>query len=160
MIKPNITKEDIDNIYRIVQPMLGQIAWSVRLGVGSFVTMEFGNIISITPKNKRGEWLLWIYYCGWYLEKPNGIFIGSGDSRDVLKKEVKVLEGQKLADIEISTVAFDTNFIFDNHNVLHTFPISFCDDCESWKLYTPERKVLLIDPRGKWSFDLANKPRR
>lgn len=34
------TKCDIDAINQIIKPLLGHTAWNVRLGVGSFITME------------------------------------------------------------------------------------------------------------------------
>lgn len=157
MTKPIIKKEDIEQITEIFKPLLGREAWSVKLGIGSFLTMEFGNPISISANDKRGEWYLWIYCAGWYLENPNGVFIGSEDSRDILGKEVRVLEGHKLENILISTVAFETKFFFDNGIVLHTFPLSFFDDCESWKLFTPEKRVLIVYPKGEWSYALADK---
>ncbi len=157
MTKPNITKEDINQITKIFKPLLGQTAWNVKLGIGSFLTMEFGKSISISVNDKRGEWYLWIYCSGWYIENPNNIFIGSEDSRNILRKEVQALEGHKIEDILISTVAFETKFVFDDGIVLHTFPLSFRDDCDSWKLFTPEKKVLVINPNGKWSYRLANK---
>jgi hypothetical protein len=157
MTKAIIKQEDINQITEIFKPLLGEVAWNVKLGIGSFLTMEFGNSISISSSDKRGEWYLWIYCGGWYLENPNGVFIGSEDSRDNIGKEIQVLEGHKLINILISTVAFETRFVFDDGIVLHTFPLSFFDDCESWKLFTPVKKVLLINPNGEWSYELADK---
>jgi len=152
---PIVKKEDLDQITEIIKPLPGQAAWNVKLGIGSFLTMEFGKSISISAEDKRGEWYLWIYCAGWYLENPNGVFIGSEDSRDIIRKEIQVLEGRKLEDILISAVAFETKFVFNDGIILHTFPLSFFDDCESWKLFTPEKKVLLINPNGEWSYVLA-----
>lgn len=157
MTKAIIKQEDIEQITEIFKPLLGEVGWNVKLGIGSFLTMEFGNPISISPSHQRGEWHLWIYCAGWYLENPNGVFIGSEDSRDIIRKEIQVLEGQKISNIQISTVAFETKFVFDDGIVLHTFPLSFFDDCESWQLFTPEKKVLIINPNGEWTYELANK---
>jgi hypothetical protein len=157
MTKATIKQEDIDQVTEIFKPLLGEIAWNVKLGIGSFLTMEFGNLISISPGDKRGEWYLWIYCAGWYLENPNGVFIGSEDTRDIIEKEIQVLEGHKLRNILISTMAFETRFVFDDGIVLHTFSLSFFDVCESWKLFTPEKKVLAINPNGQWSYEPADK---
>jgi len=151
-----IHEKDIDQIREIIRPLLGSSAWNVKIGIGTFITMEFGNQISISPRDKRGEWYLWIYYAGWFLENPKGISIGSEDKRDILKKEVKVLEGCRLVDILIYNSAFETKFVFDDGIILHTFPLHIVDDWESWELFTPDKKVLILYPSGKWDYKPAN----
>lgn len=144
---------DITKINQIIQPLLGNNAWGVKLGIGSFITMEFGAPIIKRSKRIHGEWHLWIYCCGWYLENQNHIFIGSEDPREILKSEVTVLEGHCLENIIISPPAFETNFMFSNGKVLHTFPLTFIDPCEYWKLFTPMGKILTLGPAKHWSFE-------
>jgi hypothetical protein len=147
---------EILKINKIIQPLMGNEAWGVKLGVGSFITMEFGAPVTKSAKYVHGEWHLWIYCCGWYLENPNHIFIGSEDPRDILKSEVTVLEGLRLENILISPIAFETNFLFSNGKVLHTFPLNFIDPCEYWKLFTPNGKVLILGPAKHWSYEDAS----
>lgn len=154
-----ISKGDIDRIHKIINPLLGHTAWNVRLGIGSFITMEFGSQVINSLGKDRGEWYLWIYCCGWYLEKPEGIFIGCEDPRGIIKQEIAILEGCGLEDVVISPIAFETKFVFDHGLVLHTFPLNFIDPCEYWMLYTPDGKVLVIGPASKWSFELSSKSR-
>lgn len=41
-------------------------AWGARLGVGSFVTIEFGEEVKEQPSSKtHGEWHLWVYMATW-----------------------------------------------------------------------------------------------
>lgn len=152
MTNSKISKEDIDQIRSVINPLLNQSTWNVRLGVGSFLTMEFGKSILVSDNDSRGEWYLWIYCAGWYLENPNGAFIGSEDSREIITRELHILEGRQLVDVLISAVAFETKFVFDEGIILHTFPILFYDNCELWKLFTPEKKVLKVWPTGEWSY--------
>lgn len=147
-----ILSTDIEKINEIIRPLLGHEAWGVKLGVGSFITLEFGKPIINKFGKTRGEWLLWIYYCGWYIENPHKNFIGSEDSRERLKYEIAVLEGQRLENVIISPIAFETNFYFSNSIILHTFPLNFIDPYEYWMLYTPNEKVLTIGPAANWSF--------
>jgi hypothetical protein len=147
-----VTKDDVDAINEIIKPLIGHKSWNVKLGVGSFLTMEFGVPIPAPHQKIHGEWHLWIYCCGWYLENPKGRFIGSEDPRETLKQEITVIEGHRLEEVVISPIAFETNFIFDHGLVLHTFPLNFIDQCEYWKLFTPDGKVLILGPAANWSF--------
>ena len=88
MNKMSITINDMDAIKEIIKPLIGHKSWNVKLEVGSFLTMEFGDPIPAPHLKKHGEWHLWIYCCGWYLENPKGSFIGSEDPRDILRRKL------------------------------------------------------------------------
>jgi hypothetical protein len=149
-------QEAIDTIQGIINPLLGHTAWDVKLGVGSFITMEFGNRLIGAHGKSRGEWYLWVYCCGWYLEQPNGIFIGCEDPRDNIKKEITTLDGHVLEAVVISPTAFETNFVFDRGFVLHTFPLNFIDPRKHWMLFTPQGKVLVLGPGKDWSYEFSS----
>jgi hypothetical protein len=151
-----ISNRDIDTINEIILPLLGHVAHNVKLGLDNFITLEFGNTIFSSRGKAISEWFLWIYYCGWYIEKSDGTLIGSDDPREVLKQEVTTIEGHILEAVIISPIAFETNFVFDRGLVLHTFPLNFIDPSEYWKLYTPQGKVLNLGPAPKWSFELSS----
>jgi hypothetical protein len=148
-----ITKSDIDQINNIVLPVCGMVAKNVQMGIGTFVIMEFGKEVQISDSVKRGEWLLWLYFCEWFIENPDGTRVGSEDPRHILKKYVTIFEGQKLLHIKISPIAFETSFIFENGLVIHTYPNRFIEEHESWMLFTPGGKVLVLYPNGKWTHE-------
>jgi len=51
-----VTEADLTEIQAIIAPLLGQKAWDVSLGVGSFITIEFGAPLSIEETAKiHGE---------------------------------------------------------------------------------------------------------
>ncbi len=159
MSRTQISEDDVNTIKKIIKPLLGLLAWDVKLGIGSFITMEFGNSIPDAHGKRYGEWNLWIYCCGWYLENPGETFLGSEDPRELLKQGITVLEGRRLEDIVISPKAFETDLIFNDGFVLHTFPLNFMDSySDYWKLFTPEGKVLVIGPAPKWYYSLSSKP--
>jgi len=66
-----VTERDIREIQAKIQPLLGKKAWRVSIGVGSFLTLDFGAklIDEKVPGRPYGEWHLWITYCEWRLEK-------------------------------------------------------------------------------------------
>ena len=147
---------EMNEIYQIINPLLGQRAWNVSLGVGNFVTMNFGELYSVAVNENHGGWLLWIYGYGWYIENPKDRNIGSEDPRDLLRLAVSIFEGRVLERVEISPIAFETNFILDSSLVLHIFPLTFINDPDSWMLFTPERKVLILNSTGEWSYRMTN----
>jgi hypothetical protein len=153
----NSAGPDLGSIHGIIKPLLGLEAWNVKLGIGSFITMEFGDRVTINKKISRGEWYLWIYCCGWYLENPNGLFLGSEDSRKILEQEIKVLEGRRIESVIISPIGFETNFEFNGGLVLHIFPLNFFDPHEFWMLFTPIGKVLVLGPGKEWTYKFSNK---
>lgn len=153
-----ITQQDIDSINEIIKPLVGHYARNVKLGIGSFITMEFGNQVITTRGKQYGEWYLWLYECVWYLENPAGEYVGSDDPREALGRDIEVLEGQRLDNIKISDRAFETEFYFSNGCILHTFPVNFVDPVEYWKLFTPGDKILVLGPGLSWSYKPSNLP--
>ena len=152
-------RSDIETINDIINPLLGHKAWNVKLGIGSFITIEFGNPIPTARQKTRGEWYLWIYCCGWYLENQNGILAGSEDQRDRIRQKITILEDHTIEDIVVSSPVFETNFVFDGGLVLHTFPLTSIDPYKYWMLFTPQGRVLVLGPAGQWSYELSSKSR-
>jgi hypothetical protein len=150
---------NLKTIQEIIHPLVGHPAWNVKLGVGSFVTMEFGNRISLPQQKQRGEWHLWIYCCGWFLIEGQAPLIGSEDSRELLQEKITVLNDRVLKDVTISSDTFETNFEFDGDLTLHTFPLHFVDDDPYWMLFTPDGNVLIIGPAGKWFYQKSSQSR-
>lgn len=152
------TANDLQEIQKIIAPLLGEKAWGVALGVGSFVTMEFGQPVPPQkPGDKQhGEWHLWIYCCAWRLEAENAVLAASEDDRTKLETVLKRLENLELLAIDLSLPGLDTLVTFDQEVVLRLFPI-FSEEFEHWLLYTPDGRVLTIGPGMNWSYEGAAK---
>ena len=159
-----ITEADIHEIQAKMAPLLGQKAWGASLGVGSFITLEFGVPLPRRGKHGRthGEWHLWIYMCGWRLEKGNEVLGASEDPRPKLEAAVKGMEGLALHSVELLRPAWDTIFTFEDQVVLRTFSIysNSEENDEYWKLFAPDGNILLIGPGTRWSYESAfiNRP--
>lgn len=129
---------------RRIAPLLGQAAWHVRRGYGSFVTMEFGRAL---PPDRRGglygEWHLWIMMALWRLETADEVLVGSEDQG--LQEALAVLEGRPLTDVLIRPQVLETCFDFDGLR-LQTFPIHRRDgdgDFDHWLLWLPAGEILV-----------------
>lgn len=140
-----LAEKDLLTIKDHLQPLLGQTAWGVRLGEGTFITMEFGSKnIKKQSRRPHGEWHLWVYFCAWRLEDEENVLVASEDSREQMDATLQSLEGKKLLSVETSLPGLDTVFKFENMN-LRTFPVTSEESC-AWMLYDPKEMVLEIGP--------------
>jgi hypothetical protein len=137
--------------------LIGQKAWGVKLGEGSFLSIEFGKSIApyITKRGRdviHGEWHLWIYDAGWSLIKDRHVIIHSEDDREKIEHEIKALEGATLEEMYTIVPEFYTSLKFDNGLILST---DFVDTKNAicWMLFTPEKKVLQAGPGKNWTYE-------
>ena len=143
-----------DQLEAIFRPLVGQKPWQVRLGYGSFVTMEFGKKTkdSWGVRGERisaihGEWHLWLYQCDWKLTKHRKLVISSDDDRDSIAPALETLEGRTLECVHIYDDNFNTDFFFSGDLTLRSTGYSDeAPDEERWLLYMPGHKVLLNLP--------------
>ncbi|BAZ14456.1 hypothetical protein NIES4071_63000 [Calothrix sp. NIES-4071] len=145
---------NIDEVKSRISLLLGQKAWGVSLGVGSFLTLEFGQPLSNTNGHQHvhGEWHLWIYNCVWRLEEAGKVLAASEDERNKIESAIVRLEGLSLQSIDLQPPIWDTVFTFENQVILRLFSI-YSEDYEHWMLYTPDGNVLSLGPGSNWSYD-------
>ncbi|HEY6945198.1 MAG TPA: hypothetical protein VI431_08655 [Candidatus Acidoferrum sp.] len=93
------------NHSEIVALLVGMSPWNVALGVGSFLTMEFGEP-EIHSYGRRkvvhGEWHLWLQDCEWRIEAAGGIFATSDEEHDKLSKKIHRLEFGSLTKAQVN----------------------------------------------------------
>lgn len=143
---------DIAEIQAKMQGLLGHKAWRVALGVGSFVTMEFGQPVPPTEEGTiHGEWHLWLYGCAWCLEQGERIIAASEDDRSKMEAAIQRIEGQALLSFELQTPALDAVVTFESDIDLRLFSYD-TEDMENWMLFTPD-KVISVGPAGQWSYE-------
>lgn len=136
----------------------------VKLGHGSFITMDFGRDISEVyntrsgPKTRSfGEWHFWIYMCAWRIDKARMPVAGCEDSREKIEASLSELSIRKLKKVEILNNAFDAKFIFGEDMELHLFSF-YTEESEQWMLFTPENKTFTAGPGIQWSYSDSDKP--
>ena len=146
-------QKGIVEIQAKIDGLLGQNAWGVALGEGSFLTMEFGMPVQPAKANERvhGEWHLWLYGCAWRIEEGERVLISSEDDRSKIEEGIQRLEGCVLQSFELLTPALDAVITFEGNIVLRLFSV-YTEDMDSWLLFTPE-KVITVGPAGQWSYE-------
>jgi hypothetical protein len=146
-------QQKITEIQSKLQGVIGQKAWGVARGQGSFVTMEFGQPVPPTKANEKshGEWHLWLYDCAWRLEQGESIIVGSEDELAKIETAIQAIEGHALLAFELITPALDAVITFEDNLLLRLFAVS-TEEMDSWMLFTPD-KVITVGPAGQWSYE-------
>ncbi|MDQ2714693.1 MAG: hypothetical protein M3Z08_07290 [Chloroflexota bacterium] len=154
-------QKDIADIHTKLHGVIGQKSWGVAHGIGTFVTMEFGQPQPPEdPHGKsHGEWHLWVYGGAWRLEKDEHVVVASEDDQAKIEAEIQCIEGHILQSFEVITPALDALLTFEHAIVLRIFSIYSEQNedrgMDNWLLYTPDAgNVITVHPGGTWSYGL------
>jgi len=138
------------NIRAYFEPMLGTRPWKAKLGVGSFLTLDFGRRVK-DHGHMHGEWHLWIYLSNWALLHGNRRLADSDSDRNVISVSVKRLEETSLTDLHFERERLKTTFVFGDFRLVVS-PADYLDDVDErdyyWLLYMPSKEVLRVGPSG------------
>jgi hypothetical protein len=138
---------------RIDADLVGQEAWSVSLGHGSFVTMEFGAPLPPDPEGTvHGEWMLWVYMCSWKAVDGDES-IDSEASRADMASWVKRFNGKKLVAFEFDFSSSKAVLRFDGGELQLASYDSPDEDDETWMLFMPDHMVLTAMSAGGWQLE-------
>jgi hypothetical protein len=132
------------------KPIVGQRPWRARLGVGSFLTLEFGRKVK-EDHHIRGEWHLWIYQAHWSLLHDGRKLADSNSRRDAIDVAVRRLEFSELKKIKFDPRSSVTEFSFGQFRLIVS-PADYLPDAddqdEYWLLFMPHNEVLTVGPGG------------
>ena len=163
---------------RSFKPLYGQPCWGVGAGVGSFLTLEFGNpnlIIrepqeprsEVSPRVRkllsrrnvtiRGEWHLWIYCCNWTVHK-DGKLIGDSTTKQRIKRAAEFLDGQQLQSFSFAHRGCRSTFGFDLGGILETRPYDRDHASDQWLLFQPSGKVHVLRADRTYSHNSGSAP--
>ena|SRR5690348_7870185 len=149
-----VLSSDIDAISNALRPLLNSAPWQVRLGHGSFVTMDFGERRILRDGDRvreYGEYHLWIYLSAWRLDSAEEILAGSEDPREEIGPILEGLGGRELKHVRVDRPSLGLELGFENL-VFTVFPI-YSHGSEHWMLYVPSGKVLVAGPGATWRWD-------
>jgi hypothetical protein len=144
-----MNEADIAHVQSRLSAAVGEQAWGTALGVGSFLTVEFG--AEKPDKRGHGEYHLWVYCSAWRIETQTAIIASSEDPRDALQTAISHLDGRTLVGVQLEAPSTAATFEFSDGTVLRTFPI-FSKDYEHWMFYLPDGSVFTAGPgtEGSW----------
>jgi len=133
-----------------IASLVGKAPWDVRLGVGSFLTLEFGKrIVRVGERRQHGEWHLWLYMCNWRLQTSSAVLTGSSDNRDAIENSLKAVHWGSITEVTVTEPALDMSLSFDSGLQLMTFSSTSFDE-DQWILYTPDNMALATSGGGHY----------
>jgi hypothetical protein len=146
----NKMKTAADEVRQYFGSLFRTRPWKARLGVGSFLTLEFGRRIK-NHGHVRGEWHLWIYQSNWVLLHGNRELSNSDSDRRVMSASIRRLEEFPLSDVQVEPGRLKTTFLFDDFRLVVS-PADYLDEADQrdhyWLLFMPNHEVLTVGPGG------------
>lgn len=127
----------------------------VKLGFGSFVTIDFGRDIPEEIKTRQGtkihyhgEWHIWIYQCTWQVDQNGMTLVHSESPKLAIESVFFNLANKKFTLFCLLNDFFDAELKFEDMTLrlLHT------KDGEQWMLFTPENKTFVAGPGSQWDY--------
>lgn len=141
------TEIDVRSQFR---PVLGTRPWRVKLGVGSFLTFDFGTRIRENG-HIHGQWHLWIYLSNWVLLHGERQLADSDSERKVIMTAMRRLDAVPLTQVDFDPHAEKTKFVFEDFRLIVS-PADYLDDRderdEFWMFFMPDNEVLAVGPKG------------
>jgi hypothetical protein len=138
------------DIRQYLRPLLRTRPWKARLGVGSFLTFEFGRGIR-NNGHVQGEWHLWIYLSNWALLHGDRQLADSNSDRRVISVSIRRLEEAPLSDVLFEPQDLKTTFVFGDFRLVVS-PADHLDDTDKhdhyWLFFMPNGEVLTVGPDG------------
>jgi hypothetical protein len=159
----------MERIEALFAPLVGQLVWQVRRGIGSFLTLEFGMPhlsirepiaprASRSPKVRRnlmrrgvyvtGDWHLWVQYGDWVLSTFAGALTSEDPAGSPSDECIRDLDGQRFLSVESGDTKGSFAFRFDLGGVLEIRPSAEISD-NQWSLYIWERDIVSCSSAGK-----------
>ncbi len=154
-------------------PLIGQLAWNVRRGVGSFLTMEFGaphlsvrepiearhttnENIRASLRRRRvfvaGDWHLWIEHADWKLTTVSGVLDSDDDIATPKDECLHDLEGQRLLSVNVDPAINRWTLEFDLGTILQMWPASYESE-DVWSLHPKEGAIVACQKDGTFVYE-------
>jgi hypothetical protein len=151
----------------VLAHLVGQMAWSVNAGLGSFVTLEFGQphleilhepLVSTSTSEKvhhamgrrsvklRGDWHLWIEHAAWRITTMSGVIDHDFGEWQDWQEQMADLSGQVLTGIEARGAA-GLPLSFDLGSTIELWPGDGIDG-DLWSLHEWGGSIISCRPDG------------
>ena len=138
------------DVRQYFEPVMGTRPWRVKLGVGSFLTFEFGHRVK-DHGHLHGTFHLWVYQSKWALFHADRQFVDSDSDRRVIAPAVRRLEDIPLTDVDFTPHNGKTTFVFDDFRLVVS-PADYLDDPDErdhyWLFFMSNKEVLAVGPGG------------
>src|SRR6266436_2543807 len=145
----------MEQIKDLFAPLVGQLAWQVRRGVGTCLTLEFGiphlsirepivpspNSLPRVRRNLKrrgvyvtGDWHFWVQYGECRISTAEGVLQSCDPISSPVDECLRDLDGQRLLSVDHGKLANSCSFKLDLGGILEIWPsVEIPDD--QWSLY-------------------------
>jgi hypothetical protein len=163
----------MEQIKDLFAPLVGQLVWQVRRGVGTFLTLEFGiphlsirepivaspdSLARVRRNLKRrgvyvtGDWHFWVQYGEWKISTADGVLQSCDPIGSPSEECLRDLDGQSLLSANRGKLANSCSFRFDLGGVLEIWPsVEIPDD--QWSLYIWNGDIVAYRSDGTLVFE-------
>jgi len=166
----------MEHIRDLFAPLIGQLVWQVRRGVGTFLVLEFGmphlsvrEPIAASPDSparvrrnlKRrgvyvtGDWHLWVQYSEWTVSTFDGVLSSQDPSDSPMDECLRDLDGQRFVSIGRGNIVSSCAFKFDLGGVLEVWPSTEIPD-DQWGLYRWNGDIVTCRSDGELVFEKSD----
>lgn len=125
------------------------------MGVGSFLTIEFGNLRITSVGITQGAFHLWVVGACWEIRERARIIASSGDDHDAMVDGARVLDGALMRSFRFDREQMTLELRFDSGVELAVTPLRD-PDMEEWLLYLDDGTVITAGPGGIVSHESAS----
>ena len=124
--------------------VLGLPVWAPAVGVGSFLTIEFGDARINSVGVPQGEFHLWVFGAGWEILEGMRTLASSSDDHAAMVAGARVLDGSSMQGFVFDRERMTLNLQFDPYELAIT-PLGD-PEMEEWSLYLDDGTVITAGP--------------
>lgn len=139
--------------------VMGLRAWAPSVGVGSFLTIEFGNPRITSTGTSQGEFHLWVYGASWEIRERTRTIASSSDDHAAMVAGARVLDGAPMRSFEFNSEHMTLNLRFDPYVELAVTPLGD-REMEEWFLYLDDGTVITAGPGETVTHESASDSQR
>src|SRR4051812_8224279 len=109
------------DVMEIFRPVVGLKPTRAKLGVGSFLTFDFGPL-SREDHHMVGRWHLWVHQAYWSLKDKQREIVNADSERRYINLAVPRLESCELLGVNVDSESLQTEFHFGNFRLFVKSP--------------------------------------
>lgn len=163
------------NVHELITSIVGQLAWSAKSGIGSFITIEFGDPNlevrepitakqSASPKvaellRRRhvvpiGTWHLWVQEAIWSITAGENKCVFN-DDRDLVDEVLRKIDGQRVLAVDFTEgkPGFVIKFDLGGELIISTAPGQLEADTTAWSLHRWGGPTVSVFQTGNFSVE-------
>ncbi len=155
---------DLYKLHQIIGGIVGKRCWRVGFGYGGDLRLHHGARIAYgNPRmasQKKGEWRFATCGTTWELFTSKGLVDSRSGTERSLEKKAKILEGSRVANVEVSVPSNNLAIMFTNKCLFRIIPGTEDDkyDLPYWKLFMPDNMLVAFGPGKQWSCKPSDVP--